>query len=994
MTTNDHPPSTIRTAFTVRTALAAAALFTAVSLSLTAQTAVSGMREPAWAPDGKHLAVVFLERIYTVLPDGREPRELTRSSGIQREPAWSSDGRRLAFAADSGDGFDLFIVPTRGGMPQRLTSLPGDERSPSWSPDGRIVFSYRASGARQWDLYLVDPDAGDSRDPVALTQSQDDEMHPRVSPDGRRVAFTSNRDNEDGDFDLWVMRLLDRGAAVAVDRAGPSTGLRAGPSTPLRASRSGPASRLTRTRGYEAYPAWSPEGDRIAFYAVRDGVGSTWVEDVGASRETTQSALPSRPVAPPVLVSRHGGSLSWSPDGHTIAIGEVPDADQSYNGNPLRDTTEPPALFELGRAYQLWTVPAPRVVDEGGRALTPSLLTTPASLVPAFDGVWTTLKRLYYQSGESARTWDSLRARFRPAAEQARTPAALEDVVDDLIAAEPLVKPAVTSSQAVVVSAHPLASEAGRLVLERGGNIVDAAIAVAFTLGVVEPDASGLGGDGQAVLFLKGMAEPTVVEYKDQTPAAATLDNPRIFFNGRLVGDGPMAANIPGLVAGLDYLHSQYGSGRVSWSDLIDPAIRHAENGFVLDHTLPSTIAEGRQVLEKYTASTRVFLPNRQVPKPGDRFVNRDLAATLRTLAHEGAESFYRGSLAQRIAADMVANGGLITTDDLAQYRAMERKPVSLRYRDRVLYTGGPPVAAGVSLLEALSVLGNYHTQPHAIAPADADYWHYQIEAWKARDRITRIGDPARWAVEFEPHLASDHAADLFRRINGQAAGRYPDDSDEPSTSGERIGSGTTAIVVADAEGNMIAMTNTLSTWGGSFYVSRGLGFLYNNHLRSNRTTVGAYGQLLPLTRSNTANIPMLAFRDDDGRQVPSFALGAAGNAWIPASTYSIVTALIDGGLSMQQAIEAPRFLVTRDPADAAGTAARIEIEDRFPRGIVTELMARGHKFHKVGRKGEMRYGYASGALVDVVKHRVEGGADPRRSHAAVAVDSVRRLTQ
>jgi gamma-glutamyltranspeptidase/glutathione hydrolase len=980
MTTTHNPPSTISIA------LAAAVLFTAVSLSLTAQSAVSGMREPTWAPDGKHLAVVFLDRIYTVLPDGREPRELTRSTGIQREPAWSTDGRRLAFAADSGDGFDLFIISTRGGTPQRITSLPGDERSPSWAPDGRVVFSHRAAGARQWDLYVVDPDASDKRDPVALTQSQDDEMHPRVSPDGTRVAFTSNRDNEDGDFDLWMMRLLDRGAAASVDRASPST--------PLRASRGGPATRLTRARGYEAYPAWSPEGDRIAFYAIRDGVGSTWVEDVRTFLDATQPAAPARPVAPAVLVSRHGGSLSWSPDGHTIAIGEIPDADQSYNGNPLRDTTEPPALFELGRAYQLWTVPAPRVVDEGGRALAPSLLTTPASMVQAFDSVWTTMKRLYYQNGESARVWDSLRARFRPAAEQARTPSALEDVVDELIAAEPLVKPAVSSSQAVVVSAHPLASEAGRLVLERGGNIVDAAIAVAFTLGVVEPDASGLGGDGQAVLFLKGMSEPTVIEYKDQTPAAATLDNPHILLNGRLVGDGPAAANIPGLVAGLDYLHSQYGSGRVTWPDLIEPAIRHAENGFTLDSTLPSTIAEGRQVLEKYSAASRLFLSNRQVPKAGDRFVNRDLATTLRTLAREGAESFYRGSIAQRIAADMVANGGLITTDDLAQYRAMERKPVSMRYRDRVLYTGGPPVAAGVSLLEALSVLGNYRAQPHASATADADYWHYQIEAWKARDRITRIADPARWAVEFEPHLASEHAADLFRRISGQAAARYPDDSDEPAMSGERIGSGTTAIVVADSEGNMIAMTNTLSTWGGSFYVSRGLGFLYNNHLRSNRTTAGAYGQLLPLTRSNTANIPMLAFSDDDGRQVPSFAMGAAGNAWIPASTYSIVTALIDGGLSMQRAIEAPRFLVTRDPADAAGTAARIEIEDRFPRAIVTDLMARGHRFHKVGRKGEMRYGYASGALVDMANHRVEGGADPRRSHTAVAVDSVRRLTQ
>ena len=946
-----------------------------LALSLSAQTSVSGMREPAWAPDGRHLAVVFLDRIYTILPDGREPRELTRGGSSQREPAWSPDGRRLAFAADAGDGFDLFIVSTRGGTPQRVTSLPGDERFPSWTPDGRIVFTHRPAGARQSDLYIVDPDAAD-RAPTALTRSPDDELHPRVSPDGKRIVFTSNRDNEDGDFDLWIMRLPDR-AAVANGSL-----------------RRGFASRVSRARGYDAYPTWSPEGDRIAFYAIRDGVASTWVAELGPLSDGSGVTGPARPVAPPVLVSRHGGSLSWSPDGHTIAIGEIPDVDQGYNGNPLRDTTEPPALFDLGRAHQLWTVPAPRIVDEGGRALAPSLPAPSGSFVQAFDNVWTTMKRLYYPGGESASAWDGLRKRFRPLAEQARTPAALEDVVDDLIAAEPLVKPPVTSSQAVVVSAHPLASEAGRLVLERGGNIVDAAIAVAFTLGVVEPDASGLGGDGQAVLFLKGMTEPTVIEYKDQTPAAAALDNPRIFFNGRLAGDGPLASNIPGLVAGLDYLHSQYGSGRVAWADLIDPAIRYAENGFVLDHTLPSTIAEGRQVLEKYGAAARIFLPNRQVPRVGDRFVNRDLAATLRTLATDGADDFYRGSIAQRIAADMASNGGVITAEDLAQYKAVERKPVSLRYRDRVLYTGGPPVGAGISLLEALSVLGNYPARRPATSTRDSDYWHHLIEAWKARDRITRVADPARWAVDFEAHLTPEHAADLFRRINGQTAARYPDDSDEPATSTERIGSGTTAIVIADADGNMIAMTNTLSTWGGSFYVSRGLGFLYNNHLRSNRTIAGAYGQLMPLTRSNTANIPILGFGDDDGRQVPSFAVGAAGNAWIPASTYSIVTALIDGGMSMQQAIESPRFLVTRDPADAAGTAARVEIEDRFPRDVLQDLIARGHRFHKIGRKGEMRYGYASGVTVDVAAHRVEGGADPRRSHAAVAVDSVRRLTQ
>jgi gamma-glutamyltranspeptidase/glutathione hydrolase len=609
--------------------------------------------------------------------------------------------------------------------------------------------------------------------------------------------------------------------------------------------------------------------------------------------------------------------------------------------------------------------------------------------------VWSTLKRLYYSRGDSAAEWERLRTRYRPLAAQSRTPAVLEQVIDTLVAAQPLVKPEVTSSAAVVVSAHPLASEAGRMVLERGGNIVDAAIAVSLALGVVEPDASGLGGDGQAVLFLKGMSVPTVVEYKDQTPRAATLDNPRIFRGGRLVGDGPASANIPGLVAGLDYLYTHYGSGRIGWSDLVAPAIRYAESGFVLDQTLPSTLSEGRQFIEKYPSSVRLFLPNRQVPEPGDRFVNRDLAATLRALADEGADSFYRGTIAQRIAADMAANGGLITAADLAQYRAVEREPVSARYRGHVLYTGGPPVGAGVSLLEAFEVLGNYRPSSGARPTTDAEYFHYLIEAWKARDRIVRIGDPATWAVDYALHLEPSHATDLFRRINRNTAAKYPDDSDEPSpTSGERIGSGTTAIVIADGDGNMIAITNTLSTWGGSFYVSRGLGFLYNNHLRSNRTTPGAYGQLMPLTRSNTANLPLLAFRDEDGRQVPAFGVGVAGNAWIPAATYSIVSGVIDSGLSMQQAIEAPRFLVTRDAADPRGTAARVEIEDRFPREVLQDLIARGHRFRKIGRKGEMRYGYASGVLVDVERNRVEGGADPRRSHAAVAVEGPTRLTQ
>ena len=563
-----------------------------------------------------------------------------------------------------------------------------------------------------------------------------------------------------------------------------------------------------------------------------------------------------------------------------------------------------------------------------------------------------------------------------------------------MLAEAPLIKPAVVSSRAVVVSGHPLASEAGRAVLEKGGNIVDAMIAVSFALGVVEPDASGIGGDGQAVLYLRGMSEPVVVEYKDQTPMRATLDNARIFRNGRLVADGPAAANIPGVVAGMDHLFRRYGSGHVTWAELLEPAIRYAEDGFVLDEALPSTLSEGRRYLEKYAEAARVYLPGGRLPRPGERFVNRDYANTLRVLAREGADAFYRGSIARRIAADMEANGGIITYDDLAQYHAIERRPVAGRYRGHVLFTGGPPVGSGVALLEGLQILDNYPRTMGATPSTDADYWHHLIEAWKVRDPIRRIADPGLWPVDYEQHLQRAHAAELFRKIDPARAMRYPDRADEGEGASSRIGSGTTAFVVADADGNMIAVTQTLSTWGGAFYVSRDLGFLYNNHLRSNRTARGAYGQLLPLMRSNTTSVPTLVFREQGRTREPRLALGAAGNAWIPATAYSIIAAVLDGGLSMQRAIEAPRFLVSRDPADPLGTAARVEIEDRFPRPVLEELMARGHRFHKVGRKGEVRYGYAAAALVHAGERRVEGASEPRRSHLAVAVGASTTLTQ
>ena len=967
-----------------------------------------GVQEPAWSTDGKRIAVSYLDRIWTMTADGKQAKAVTASDGaaIEREPAWSADGSKLAYAADRGDGFDIYVVTmkngTGAGAPVAVTTTPGDERWPSWTVDGRIVFAHRdvRAGGRsvdpglQWDLFVSSPGAAADawQAPLALTETDDSETYPSVSPDGTKVAFISERDSED-DVDLWWMPL----PAAAITKPIP---LGARPPEPVPSSvpavgengRPLRAIRMTRTRGVEAHPTWAPDNTRVAFYAVREGIGSVWVAAAEPPRpDANEDPLPrAKPAAQPQLVSRKGGAPAWAPDGKTLLVSGLPDPQPVYNGNPLRNEVEAPPLFASNAAFQMWRVPAPLPVHEDGGAVPAEVSASPALFGAMFDRVWTTLKSLYYSAGDAAPQWAAARQTYRGRAAAAKNEAELETVIDEMVAAQPSIKPVITSTGAVVVSGHPLASEAGRLAFEKGGNVVDAMIAVSFALGVVEPEASGIGGDGIAVLHLKGMKRPTVIEYKDMTPIKATVDNPLIMQDGRLVADGPAAANIPGVVAGLDYAYRNYGSGKVKWEDLVAPAIALADEGFILDESLPSSIAEGRRFLEKWPEAAKIYLPDGKVPRPGERFFNKDYANTLRAIQKGGADAFYRGDIAKKIAADMADNGGILTFADMAQYRAIERAPVMGSYRGHTLYAGGPPLSTGIQLFESLHVLENYQPKARARAASDADYLHYLVESWKVRDPLRRVADPERWPVDFDEHLTKEHAKKLFAKIDPKKASRYertpPDDPPTtPTAPTPRIGTGTTSFAVADADGNMIAVTQTLSTWGGTFYVSKGLGFLYNNHLRSNRLTAGAYGSLVPLMRSSTAAVPTLVFEKmASGEEVPRLAVGCAGNAWIPVSVYNIITGVIDGRLGAQAAIEAPRFLPGRDPADPLENGERIEIEDRFPRPLLQDLLARGHKFQKIGRKGEVRYGYAAAITVDVPNRKVEGGAEPRRSHAAV----------
>jgi gamma-glutamyltranspeptidase/glutathione hydrolase len=443
----------------------------------------------------------------------------------------------------------------------------------------------------------------------------------------------------------------------------------------------------------------------------------------------------------------------------------------------------------------------------------------------------------------------------------------------------------------------------------------------------------------------------------------------------------------------------------VSWADILAPAIKLAEEGYILDESLPTSIAEGRAQFAKYPESAKIFLPGGKPLKAGDRFVNKDYAETLRTLAKEGGRSFYNGSIARKIADDFAANGGVITVEDLAQYRAVERKPVSGMYRGHLVYSAPPPVSNGADMIEKLQILNNFTPKPGASYANDPDFLHYVIDAWRVKDTGVRIADPDRWPIEYGNHLEPGHALERFKLLNkaktyvsqpgGGRGGNAPAANQPLNQSGlveeeRRIGTGTTSFALADTEGNMIVVTQTLSTWGGNYYVSKGLGFLYNDHFRGGRGGTG-YGAMLPLMRSSSTSVPTMLFAPqnvDPGRYgipgyAPKMAVGCAGNAYIPASVYNIITNVIDAGMDAQRAIEAPRMLIGNGPDGRARTT----IEDRIPRSILADLEARGHSFVKNGRKGEVRQGYAAVVIVNPAKGTVEAGAEPRRSHGAVGIN-------
>ena len=561
-------------------------------------------------------------------------------------------------------------------------------------------------------------------------------------------------------------------------------------------------------------------------------------------------------------------------------------------------------------------------------------------------------------------------------------------------------------------SAHPVATEAGLEVLRKGGNVVDAAVAVSFALGVVEPDASGIGGYGQMLVHLRGMERPVLIEFMSRAPEEASLANAALLPRGRAPADGPVLANVPGTVAAMHRAWSRYGSGKLKWPELLAPAIRAAEQGYLVSDGLATTLATEREHFLKYEGSRALFFRKGQPLAAGDTLRNPDLAWTLRQIADSGPSAFYRGEVARRLVTDLRGKGNAMRPSDLASYFAVEREPVSGTYRGYTLFSSAPPSAGGATLVAQLNMLEPLAL--HGPYTDDATTLHAMIEAWKlVPSSRGRIADPGLWPVTVEAFVSKDSAHARWRCFDARRALTPSDvrvdslpcaavgvsrvskvssettaESDCPAhdeLAGARLchAAGTTSFAVADADGNVVSTTQTLGTWGGNFYVTSGLGFLYNDKLTSYGSDPAEYGARLPYARHGSSLAPTIVFTGTGARRRPVLATGAAGNAWITAAVYAIVTGVLDQKLDPQRAVEQPRFLVGERPA-AAGRDYVVQIEAGIAPDVLRRLESMGHRFEQISLDGELRMGYA--AVIAIGAREVEAGADPRRSGTAGAI--------
>ena len=542
----------------------------------------------------------------------------------------------------------------------------------------------------------------------------------------------------------------------------------------------------------------------------------------------------------------------------------------------------------------------------------------------------------------------------------------------------------VRGRHAMVASQHELASKIGAEIMKKGGNAVDAAIAVGLALAVVYPEAGNIGGGG-FMLIRKADGTSYALDYREMAPAAANRD---IFVDkdGKLInGEGSStigyrASGVPGTLAGFDMAFKKYGSGKIRWRDLVEPARALAQNGYVLSHRLAELLKAYKGNLSKYADSNRIFLRDGKYYGEGEVFRQPDLAATLSRVQTLGAREFYTGKTAQLIAADMKANNGLITLDDLKNYKAKERKPLTGTYRGYPIITMPPPSSGGVTMCEILHILEGYPLAEYGWSSAQAV--HVTVEAMRHAyvDRNRFLGDPDFVDNPVARLLSDAHVAEIRARIDPEHAGKSSELA--PELLQPKEGTHTTHYSIADRFGNAVSVTYTLNDWFGARVTAAGTGIVLNNEMddfTSKPGTPNLYGlvqgaanAIAPGKRPLSSMTPSIVLRDGK----PVAVLGTPGGSTIITAVLQTLLNLVDYGMDVQEAVDAPRFHHQWLPDE-------IQLEARTLSPDTRRLLeGRGHRFVAMPEPNHMAailIGAPSLAQPAANGKRFYGANDPRR---------------
>jgi gamma-glutamyltranspeptidase/glutathione hydrolase len=524
----------------------------------------------------------------------------------------------------------------------------------------------------------------------------------------------------------------------------------------------------------------------------------------------------------------------------------------------------------------------------------------------------------------------------------------------------------------MVCAAQPLAVQAGLEILKAGGSAVDAAIAVNACLGLMEPTANGIGGDLFAIVWDPATARLHGLNACGRSPLALTADQVPPEPDGTIPLYSPYSWSVPGTVDGWAQLHAKFG--RLPLARVLAPAIRYAEEGFPLSPVIASDWERGAGRFKDFPGFAEVFMPGGRAPREGELFRNPALARTLRLIAENGADAYYRGPIAEEIVRYSAAHGGFFALEDFAKHNSEWCEPVSVNYRGYDVWELPPP-GQGLAALQLLNLIELFDVK--AMGRDSADFWHLFTEAKKLAfaDRARYYADPLFAKVPVRELLSKDYARDRARLIDMKAAAVRDLPGDPPALSRME----TTYLCAADSSGMMVSLIQSNYTGFGSGYVIPSLGFCLQDRGNLFDLQPGKPNSLEPGKRPFHTIIP--AFVTKDG--APLMAFGLMGGDMQPQGHAQVIVNLVDFGMNLQETGDAIRFHHTGS-SEPTGTVMTdggvLHIEDGLPPAVLEELKRRGHKMDSepVGAYGgyqAIRRDPATGVYSGATEKRKDGCA-------------------